>query len=285
MKLSESKAKKLLQLSQGEVISGSQLKGAPFEQMLDDGILQSSTQGRTRRKIACKDPSQLKFYLKNQLGINDLLAYIDNFKTGESRADNIKVASDSKSTKVRTFKGFLVNCYEPISAVLNGTKLILQPAFGSFLFISDFENFTLDKEVTIVGVENAENFKMIEQQSYLFEDKKVLFVSRYPQSQSKDLIQWLQSIPNSYLHYGDFDFEGIGIFQNEYQKYIGERASFFIPPNIEGLLQKYGNRNLYDLQLNKRKLSVEDERMKRLVDLFHHYKKCLEQEVLIGGEG
>ncbi|MBD0400098.1 hypothetical protein [Flammeovirga sp. EKP202] len=281
MKLSESKAKKLLQLSNGEVISGSQLKGAPFEQMLDDGILQSSIQGRSRRKVVCNDTSQLKFYLKNQWGINDLSAYVENFKVGESRKDNIIVASDSKSKKVRTFKGFLVNCYESISAVLNEKELKLQPASGSFIFISDFENFTVDNEVTIVGVENAENFKMIEQQKYLFEGMRVLFVSRYPQSQSKDLMHWLQTVPNSYLHFGDFDFEGIGIFQNEYQTYLGERASFFIPPNIEELLQKYGNRNLYDLQLNIRKLIVEDEKLKRLVDLFHHYKKCLEQEVLI----
>jgi len=35
-----------------------------------------------------------------------------------------------------------------------------------------------------------------------------LFVSRYPQTQSKDLLNWLQSIPNPYLHFGDFDLTG-----------------------------------------------------------------------------
>lgn len=176
---------------------------------------------------------------------------------------------------------FLVNCYEPISAVLNEKELKLQPASGSFIFISDFENFTVDKEVTIVGVENAENFKMIEQQKYLFEGMSVLFVSRYPQSQSKDFIQWLQTVPNHYLHFGDFDFEGIGIYQNEYQKYLGDRASFFIPENIEELLEKYGNRDLYDLQLGKKVLDQNSEDLEELLRLFHQHKKCLEQEVLI----
>ncbi|MCA6071324.1 MAG: hypothetical protein LE168_02900 [Endomicrobium sp.] len=60
-----------------------------------------------------------------------------------------------------------------------------------------------------------------------------LFVSRYPQNQSKDLIKWLQSIPNNYLHFGDFDFAGIGIYLNEYKKYLTDKAMFLIPENIE----------------------------------------------------
>lgn len=36
--------------------------------------------------------------------------------------------------------------------------------------------------MTVVGVENGENFCRIRSQKYLFGDNKVLFVSRYPQS-------------------------------------------------------------------------------------------------------
>ena len=50
-------------------------------------------------------------------------------------------------------------------------------------------------------------------------NQKILFVCRYPQS--NDLIKWLQSIPNRYLHFGDLDFAGINIYLNEFKKYLG----------------------------------------------------------------
>ncbi|WP_242427317.1 DUF7281 domain-containing protein [Flammeovirga pacifica] len=267
---------------EGQEILGSQLKGNEIDLMVQDGILQRKLQGRSRIKVICNDPSRLEFYLKNQFGINNLSSYLENLELGGSRRENIKTSSDSKAKKVRTFKGFLVNCYDSIPAILNDNQLIIQPFLGSFTFICDFENFKIDKNIVIVGVENAENFRFIEHQKYLFKGQKVLFVSRYPQS--KDLIKWLQSIPNQYIHFGDFDFEGIGIYLNEYQQYLGERATFFIPQNIEGLIKKYGSKDLYNLQLDRRKLIFEDDNIDNLLAIFHQYKKCLEQEILIGNE-
>ena len=93
--------------------------------------------------------------------------------------------------------------------------MMLYPTEGTFQFIYDYERFILPADITIVGIENPENFRQISQQQYLFKDIKPLFVCRYPQNQSKDLLKWLQSIPNSYLHFGDFDLAGIGIYLNE----------------------------------------------------------------------
>ena len=96
------------------------------------------------------------------------------------------------------------------------------------------------------------------------------------------LIKWLQSIPNQYMHYGDFDIAGMNIYWNEYKKYLKEKSRFFLPTNIEELLSSKGNRNNYNNQKIQIDLSLVDEdNILILYHLIEKYKKGLEQEVLI----
>jgi hypothetical protein len=164
--------------------------------------------------------------------------------------------------------------------VLNDKEIVIQPVEGTFQFIYDFENFAPSADVTIVGIENPENFRFINQQQYLFENIKPLFVSRYPQNQSKDLIKWLQAIPNDYLHFGDFDFAGVNIYLSEYQRYIGIKSRFFIPEKIDGFINKYGNKDRYDTQtLNYTLDSLPELALKNLVNSINTHKKGLDQEI------
>ena len=225
----------------------------------------------------------LNDYLLNKFSISDLQEYIELLKNTEiTRAELVQVASNSKIINRRTFKGFLVNSYEPVDTILNGSSFTINPTPGTFQFIYDFEKFIPAPDVVIIGVENAENFCAIEKQRYLFPNVKALFVSRYPQGQSKDLIKWLQTIPNFYMHFGDYDFAGINIYLQEYKKHLGDKASFFIPENIEQLIEKYGNQKLYDQQQLNVSNDIE-ENTQLLVSLLHKYKKGLEQEALIIG--
>ena len=281
MKISLSIATKLQKLLSGEEIPASKCKNSIFRKMLQDEVLFQKRKGAGKVFFLPKS-SALDKYLKNNFGINDLEKYINNLNNKEvNRSQMVKTGSDSKSVYKRSFKGFLINSYQPIPAILNDKEMVISQAPGAFTYIYDFENFFPDAKATIVGVENAENFRYTEKQKYLFANIAPLFVSRYPQS--KDMIKWLQNIPNNYLHYGDFDFEGINIYLNEYKKYLGERANYFIPENIEELLQKYGNRELYNKQYERRPdpSSVDNHGIVELIDLFHKYKKVLEQEVLI----
>ncbi len=89
------------------------------------------------------------------------------------------------------------------------------------------------------------------------------------------------SIDNNYLHFGDFDFAGLNIYWNEYKKHLRERASFFLPGNIEELLLKNGNRDNYNnqiLQIDTK--SIDEKNVLILIELIEKYKKGLEQEVL-----
>lgn len=89
-----------------------------------------------------------------------------------------------------------------------------------------------------------------------------MFVSRYPQNQNKDFIKWMKSIPNNYLHFGDFDIAEIGIYSNEYKKHLSGKSTFFIPENIKNTLRKNGNRERFDNQkINFKIDSIEESKI------------------------
>lgn len=274
-------AKILIQLGDGEILPASSAKHSFVTRLIDEDIIISK--GKHRRTLQVYDKNELSNFVENQLQISDLENYVTILEQEDvNRFDLIKTTKDSKTKQVRTFKGFLVNSYTSINAVLNGKSININPTKGSFVFISDFEDFIPDSNVTIVGVENAENFNHIESQKYLFQNIIPLFISRYPQNQNKDVIQWLKSIHNNYLHFGDFDISGIGIYLNEYKKHLGKRAKFFIPSNIEEPLKKSGNRERYDIQrINFKPESIQEEELKKLYKLIQKEKKGLDQEYYI----
>jgi hypothetical protein len=95
-------------------------------------------------------------------------------------------------------------------------------------------------------------------------------------------VRWLDSIPNDYLHFGDFDIAGLNIYWNEYKKYLQDKASFFLPGNTEKLLSSRGNRDNYDNQTVQFDVQlVDEENVLILLQLIEKYRKGLEQEILI----
>jgi hypothetical protein len=281
MKIPVHIAEKLLLLSKGERIPSGSTKHSLIDELVTEGILERK--GRINKTLRLPDENSLKTYLHNRYSISDLSLYIEACKKENiSRSELVSVSSDSKLFRVRTFKGFLVNCYSPLLATIDGKTITLNPVEGTFQFIYDFEKFIPALDITIVGIENCENFRHIARQQYLFSDIKPLFISRYPQNQSKDLITWLRTIPNNYLHFGDFDFAGVGIYLSEFKKHLGDRAKFFVPDNIHNLVKEFGNKRRFDEQ----KISFESKRITELkllhlIELIHKYKKGLDQEKLI----
>ena len=282
MKLTLKIAKILVQLINGESIPASSASSNVVDVLAHENIL--LRKGKNRKSLELLNESALHLYLANQLQINDLSSYILALENENStRAEFVKITTDSKTAKERAFKGFLVNSFQPINAELNNQAIILHPALGSFIFIYDYEHFTIPSDVTVIGVENAKNFSQIHEQKYLFDHLKPLFISRYPQNQNKDFIKWMISIPNNYLHFGDFDLAGIGIYLNEYKKHLGLKATFFIPENIKNILREYGNRERFNKQkLNFKIEDIQESGIRDLIDTIMFEKKGLDQEYFIG---
>ena len=259
----------------GEQVAGSRFSGKFLDELMAEGLLSVVIHG-SRKSYKARDIEALKIFLIDKDESYRML----EVNVPDSRASMAVETGNSKLEKVRSCPGFPVNTYEPIKCLLNGGEIVVDPPAGSFLFITDWKAFSIPEDVVVVGVENMENFRMIRQQRWLFESEigqhRFLFVSRYPQS--TDLRSWLQTIPNGYVHFGDFDLAGIHIFLTEFHQKIGHRSSFLIPTDIEKRLQN-GSQERYDNQITRYgHLRCDDDRIQRLINLINKYRRCYDQE-------
>lgn len=262
-------------LISGEQVAGSKLSSKLLNELMAEGLLSVVTHG-SRKSYRARDVEALKRYLIDKDESYRMLE-VSSFV---SRASLAAETGNSKLMTVRSCPGFPVNSYEPISCSLCDKDFVVNPHEGSFVFIDNWQQLSIPQDIVVVGIENMENFRRIRQQKKLFEsvlgNMPLLFVSRYPQS--TDLRNWLMGIPNRYVHFGDFDLAGIHIFLTEFQKYLGDRASFLIPSDIEQRLTQ-GSANRYNIQYNKfHTLRCTDTKLQSLIGLIMNYHKCYDQE-------
>ena len=278
MKISKTLINTLLQLMDGESVASSTLRKDFAETLLSEGLLTVQTHG-SRRAFRAIDAIALKNFL--QTHYEELRTVGDrNLDSYETRSEQAAETGNSKLVMIRSCPGFPVNCYEPIKCSLSGNDFVINPPDGSFVFIDTWQQFYIPEDVVVVGIENMENFRMIRHQRELFasvlSDTPLLFVSRYPQS--KDLRKWLLTIPNRYVHFGDFDLAGINIFLTEFQQFLGARSSLLIPSDIERRLQ-IGSQERYNSQLSRfRNVKSHDKRIQAVIDLINKYHRCYDQE-------
>ena len=273
----------LRSLLNGESVAASRLNPRLVDELMAERLLVPLPHGR-RITYRAADVNQLKQYLIQKDERYRLLITDDTSVRNDSsplqRAELAAKTGNSKLQRVRSCPGFMVNTYEPIECRLHGAPFTIAPPDGAMVFISDWQYFHVPSDVTIVGIENMENFRCIRRQKEFF-DKNIgngrkLFVSRYPQS--PDLRNWLMTIENKYIHFGDFDLAGISIFINEFQKHLQGRAEFLIPDDIDSRLSK-GSSERYDKQIRRfHNLKSEDPRLQTLIDTIHRYRKGYDQE-------
>ena len=285
MKVTKGLIDKLIALIDGESLPSSGLKGEWVEDLIRDGILVSSSRGSKRSLKAVDGESFAKAIARVDERFADLESFRDMLMGGNSSGEALRAsqASDSGNSKLkmrRSFPGFLVNSYETIEAHLNGRSCVILPEEGSSMFVSDWERFVIPSDVIVVGIENPENFRFIRQQRHLFESclpgKRLLFVSRYPQS--TDLRKWLMGISNPYVHFGDFDLAGIKVFLSELHRYLPERSSYLIPSDIEERLKNGSTERFQGNYYENRHLSSDILELQALIDLIMKYHKGYDQE-------
>ena len=264
----------------GEQVAGSKINNKLLEELLAEDLLLVNSRG-SKKSYRARDVNALKRYLIDK---DESYRMLD-VDMSDSRASMAVETGNSKLVTIRSCPGFPVNTYEPIECFLCGEPFLVNPQEGTFFFVSEWEKFTIPEDVVVLGIENMENFRMIRKQKAFFENylqthrlsKRVLFVSRYPQS--TDLRKWLSTISNHYLHFGDFDLAGINIFLSEFQKFIGSnRSTYLIPEDIESRL-KSGSRKRYDEQLcHFNEIKSDNRELQQLIDLIHIERKAYDQE-------
>jgi len=279
MKLSLSLAKKLYKLSQEKSINNSEFKNASkLQEFVEFGIVELRIKGQ-KTKIALISQEKLDTYLKHHWGINDLQAYINEGENpNRTRSSIAQESNNTKNFSTQVQAGIYIASYEPIELLIDDEKLLLQTPNMTSMFIHKHAKIKMAKDIVLVGVENFENLQSISKQKHLFEDaKKKLFI--YRNKYSREL---LSKSFNDYIHYGDFDLAGIHIFLTEVVPRLPhERHKFFIPENIEALLEKGNAQDYFTHNEKYPNLKTKSKYLQDLIDLIHKKKRSLHQEFLI----
>ncbi len=282
MKLTLRLIENLQRLQQGETISYSSLPKSLADSLTEEGLL-SVLHHRSRRSLRTPNPDAFSGALpRYNEALRDLEAAAMLLTEDSSRSAQASISGNSKTRSERSCPGFLVNSFQRIDCKLGNYTFAIEPTEGSAVYIADWESFIPPVSALIIGVENMENFLKIRNQKDIFaemmneEEKEVLFAARY--AFSSDLTDWLASLPNRYLHFGDFDLAGIDIFLKQFKPHVGERGNFLIPSDIESRL-KQGSRKRYDEQYQRySNLTDSDPAINHLISLIHKYRRTYDQE-------
>jgi hypothetical protein len=279
--LPQSFARCLLRLQNGEELNPSEIasKGL-LKQFCEDGIIRIKPAGGRRVIYFCPEPVLLQNYLKAQNDILSLENYVSEFEMELSDGESSLFASRSTKTfRGKSLQGFFIRAFHT-EIVVSGVTLQPVP-HGIELFIHQPEKLQISYTALVVGIENPECFLKFEKLAHLFPQKEIIIIMRYMSSSPN---KWLQTISNQYMHFGDFDPAGLNIYIREYRSQLpASRCSFFIPPNIEELIDQFGAPSLYDQQIHLLKnidFKLYPE-VKKLIDLLNKHRKGLEQERLL----
>jgi len=287
MEIPISFVEKLIKISRKEPVSIGQFKSKQNKDLLkiffDENILQRSKRKNTFI-VYTDNIEQLRNFIRERYGIINIEEYYQLLNNPVStKSESAQIASDSKIKQIKVYSGFFVRTFADIKGRLNGENISFKTLKGSSLFISDFKNLTIPENVTIVGIENPETFYQIENYKQYFDKIEPLFLLRF---NNNAFIEWLQQIQNKYLHFGDFDLSGIAIYVLEYRNKIDfRRCSYFIPNNIDKLINDSKNYKDYVNQLNDPKvkgLNFDNyPEIKDLAKIINKYRKTVEQEALM----
>ena len=144
---------KIQRLLAGEEIGFSSLSGPVFRELIDKEYIVLDRTGKRKMIAVVKNAEYLMKVLRQKWQINDIqeyIAYLD--KEEKDRTDVQKMLGGTKEEKTSTFQGFLVNSLETVSYTLNGQKGSLPLIKGSYMFVSDYDTFQIDSDITIMYV-------------------------------------------------------------------------------------------------------------------------------------
>ncbi len=278
-KISRTFAEALKRLVSGETLNASAFGNKrQLKKLVEDRSVVRMITGRNRAQIYCPNFEALRNVLRLHFGITHLETYIESFgQNSRDGEDSLRATTSTKTLRIKSLQGFFIKTFDSLLTL--GSQPLTSLPHGVDYFISDFEELQVSETATVVGVENPECFTKMNRLRHLFPGDAI-FVMRYHSSSPS---KWLQTIPNSYLHFGDFDPAGIAIYCNEYLKHLTpERAKFFVPGNIEEII-KDGQTELYD---NQRQYvpalkDVRQKSLRALIHLIEKYGKGAEQERLL----
>ena len=212
----------------------------------------------------------------NISSIDEINTYIEEmFNNKRVKSTIQKYHNDTKAKDSKSLKGLYLSSLKNIDIKLNGESITILPNNGLGYFLFHTEKIEVSEDTIIVGIENYEVIWFAKKYKKFFSSNNILFVVRNPY-----MLEWISNLENEYIHFGDYDLDGINIYQNQIIPRLkkSKKYSMFIPENIEELIQKYGNGELYENQIRLKNMIIDDDYISILKKIIIKHKKGLEQE-------
>jgi len=216
--------------------------------------------------------------------IKDLDYFIKEEKAILSRDEMTDKYSHTKEVESKSFNGLTIGVFAKLEVKINDKIQDIYPIEGTGLFIHYTSSFELDDDIIVVGVENPQVIWYINRYKYLFdENKKYLFLS-ISEYKTNYQYKWLKDFKGEYIHFGDFDLEGVNIYQSRIIHRLKKckKHSFLIPDDIYKRIEEKQFKKDYQNQIRLLNIKSNDEKVQKLINFIIEKKITLEQEQLKG---
>lgn len=235
------------------------------------GLVKVEVQG-SRRKIAVLDSDQFRRWVEANY------PQVDPAATAAlpARSQNIARRRSSKTGQTtHDVQPVLLKWFGPDQ----GAPLArLTRQHGLVGLTSDRLNgLSLPQSWWLLTVENWESFYRLD-----YPEPTSLIVAAYLGGHVAEVtltaLAHMNPPPERALHYGDYDWTGLAIFQR--LQAALPAARLYIPADIEALFQQHGNRTLIEAQAAHARRSYTHSDCHAIVELIAQYNAGLEQEIV-----
>lgn len=251
--------------------AGSQAAMQTLTKLATLGLVKFEVQG-SRRKIVVLDAGQFRRWVEANYPLLDPLATTEL----PARSQNITRRRNSKAGQTtHDVQPIMLKWFDPDPTV---PLAHLTRQYGLVGLTSDrLNNLNLSRPWRLLTVENWESFYTLD-----YPEPTSLIVAVYLGGQVSEVILTalvhLNPPPSQLLHFGDYDWTGLAIFQRIQTAFPA--ATLYVPANIETLFQRHGNRKLVEVQAVSSQLNLNHSDCRRVVELIAQYNAGLEQEIV-----
>ncbi len=237
------------------------------EELLALGIVRLQSAG-LKQTVVAADPDQLRLWAEARYPCHPI-----DPDTLPTREGNIVRSGGSKS-------GRSAHRVLPLQFKWFGPGPLAEATsrFGVAAVLTDrVSALPLPAEWRLLTIENWEPFQRAD---YAAAPVPVM-VAYLGGNVSEIVIEALQrfgTAPEVILHFGDYDWDGLNIFQR-LQKTV-PCARLYVPPNIEALFARFGSRRLLEKQKRKTVLDSADPDCRRIITQIEQHNAGLEQEIV-----
>ncbi len=240
-----------------------------LSELITLGIVTIKTAG-IRRTVVSTKPEQLLRWIDARYPDHGRLPDAAHVREGNIvRSGSSKVGNSAHGVLSFQFKWF--GKKEDLWTKMTRT-------YGVVAVLTDrLAGFTLPARWRLLTIENWEPFFRTDYSEAPI-PVMVIYLGGNAPGSVMEALKTFSTPPESVLHFGDYDWEGLYIF-HRLQKVLPE-ARLYIPDNIEALFMQFGERNLIDKQKRKVLLDEKNRGCLQVIQLIEQHNAGLEQEIV-----